>query len=146
MRRKLIISLTSVAIYARRDGTRNTISKKERDSMFEAKDFKKIDMKYFEIVSKTSYHIIIRSKNTKHYWDIAYVAVTIDRPQIAIFHKHKAEDAFHRQKNFNPRSVEDAQALIKDHDIFHLKREKEKRIKRRNRINARNEKLPLLAK
>lgn len=97
-------------------------------------------------MSKTSYHIIIRSKNTKHYWDIAYVAVTIDRPQIAIFHKYKAEDAFHRQKNFNPRSVEDAQALIKDHDIFHLKREKEKRIKRRNRINARNEKLLLLAK
>ncbi len=88
--------------------------------MFERKDFEEIDREYFDVINETCYHIILKSKNTGHTWDI----MCQERPNgrsLVISHKHKDKDPFHIQRGFHPKTVEDAQKKIMKHDLWHLK-------------------------
>ena len=92
--------------------------------MFTKEDFSDIDTVYFSVKSFTGYHIILKSKNTGHIWDIYY------RPfpgghSLVIHHKHKEKDPFHQQPYFHPRTLEEAQDMIKKHDTWQLKGRKE---------------------
>lgn len=87
--------------------------------MFEKSEIKQIDKDYFKIIQATAYHIIIKSKNTKHTWDI-YCRDGDGFRSLVISHKHKDEQPFHEQAMMHPRTVIEAQELIKEHDNFQL--------------------------
>lgn len=99
--------------------------------MFSKKETAQIDRKYFDVIHVTGYHIIVRSKNTGHYWDIESVELFFGKKIISIMHKHNREDTYHIQKRFHPRSVEEAQEMIKKHDDFHIRERVLKKTKKK---------------
>ncbi len=89
--------------------------------MFTRADVEKIDKAYFQIISTSSYHIILKSKNTGHSWDIQCKELFSGRQSLVIHHKHVDSDPFHDQLHLHPRTVIDAQRLIKEHDLFQMR-------------------------
>jgi hypothetical protein len=87
--------------------------------MFTQKDYAQIDTEYFEVKTKTQYHIVLKSKNTGHFWDIEYRGRPGGR-SLLINHKHKESQPFHPQNRYHPRSVADAQRLIREHDVWQM--------------------------
>ncbi len=87
--------------------------------MFEKKDFINVDRKYFKVINETAYHLTLKSKNTGHTWDIECRENPTGRSLI-VNHKHKDSDPFHEQPWFHPRSIEEAQELIKSHDAWQI--------------------------
>lgn len=92
--------------------------------MFTKKDYTFIDTKYFDVEHISLYYIILKSKNTKHIWSIYSQCTTLGKRSLVISHKHHAIDQFHIQKWMHPKSVIEAQEMIKKHDIWHLKNRK----------------------
>lgn len=88
--------------------------------MFTTKDFKQIDKEYFGVITKTGYHIILKSKNSGHTWDI-YCQESGRGRSLVISHKHNDFEPFHVQRKYHPKSVEEAQQMIMKHDKWHLK-------------------------
>ena len=88
--------------------------------MFNQHDFDKIDRTYFDVLQISGYHIILKSKNTKHIWDLYFKETQIGKSSIIISHKHNDTDPFHEQAQMHPKSVDEAQLLIKDHDRWHI--------------------------
>ena len=88
--------------------------------MYCQKDFNKIDCTYFEVIQLTGYHILLKSKNTKHIWDIYIKETYSGKSSIVVMHKHNEADPFHEQWNMHPKTVREAQWLIKDHDRWYL--------------------------
>ncbi len=87
--------------------------------MFEKKEFEYIDREYFQVINETCYHLILKSKNTGHTWDITCK----DNPggrSLVILHKHKDDYPFHEQPTMLPRSIEDARDMIKEHDAWQI--------------------------
>ena len=85
--------------------------------MFEKKDFENVDREYFQVINETCYHLTLKSKNTGHTWNIA----CIENPHgksFVISHKHNDNDPFHLQPGFHPRSIQEAQEMIKTHDTW----------------------------
>ena len=91
--------------------------------MFKNSEINQIDQKYFTIIQSTGYHIIIKSKNTKHTWDI-YCRDGDGFRSLVISHKHKDEQPFHEQGMMHPRTVLEAQKCIMEHDEWHMKNRK----------------------
>lgn len=87
--------------------------------MFEKKDFINVDRKYFKVINETAYHLTLKSKNTGHTWDIECRENPTGRSLI-VNHKHKDSDPFHEQPWFHPRSIEEAQEMIKSHDAWQI--------------------------
>lgn len=87
--------------------------------MFDKKDILQIDRDYFIVKSSTCYNICLQSKNTKHHWTIQPVTNNGFRSLI-VLHRHGNSGDFHIQPKFHPRTVSQAQELIKSHDLFQL--------------------------
>ena len=87
--------------------------------MFNKKDLSQIDKTYFKVAAATCYNICLQSKNTKHHWIIQSIINNGFRSLI-IYHRHGNNGEFHIQPRFHPRSVAQAQELIKSHDLFQL--------------------------
>ena len=43
-----------------------------------------------------------------------------NRRSLIVFHRHDSSGYFHVQSHYHPRTIEQAQNLIKEHDNFHL--------------------------
>ncbi len=39
---------------------------------------------------------------------------------VLVYHKHKEQDPFHEQVGFHPKTIEEAEKLIKEHDIWQI--------------------------
>lgn len=100
--------------------------------MFEKDEFEKLDNQYFKIFQKTAFHIILMSKNTNHFWDIESKSLFYGQRAIVVHHKHKKEDNFHVQLRFHPRTIDEAQNLIIEHDLWHLNGRKQQNRTRKN--------------
>ena len=92
---------------------------KERNCMFTQKDISQIDRDYFVVNATTLYNICLVSKNTKHHWTIQPQTINGHRSLI-VLHRHGKSGEFHVQPHFHPRSISQAQDLIKSHDRFQL--------------------------
>ncbi len=88
--------------------------------MYEKNDFEQIDKEYFQVLTQTGYHIILKSKNTEHIWDI-YCQEHSRGRSLVINHKHNETEPFHVQRKYHPKTVEEAQKRIKKHDKWYLK-------------------------
>lgn len=88
--------------------------------MYTKKDFIQIDREYFEVICETCYHIQIKSKNTGHIWNIECRCPRPGVRSLIVKHKHKHTHAFHQQRYTHPRSILEAQEIIKAHDKWHL--------------------------
>ena len=95
--------------------------------MFTQEDIGQLNRVYFDIIQITGYHIVVRSRNSKHFWDIECVELFHGGRQIIIKHKHNDSDSFHVQKGCHPRNIREAQNLIKSHDGYFLKKKAIKR-------------------
>ena len=91
--------------------------------MFDQKDFEQIDKEYFEVLNMTGSHIILKSKNTGHSWDL-YCTDWAHGRVIQVFHKHYDHDWFHEQRKIHPSNVAYAQTRIKKHDEWYLRHKK----------------------
>lgn len=89
--------------------------------MFTKNELKKLDRAYFKVQTEVAYHIIVKSINTGHIWDIESVELYPGKRCIVINHKHNERDVFHRQLKMHPKSLVEAQNMIKCHDAWHLK-------------------------
>lgn len=87
--------------------------------MFTRKELQMVDTDYFLVIERTAFHIIIKSINTGHIWDL-YSKENPHGTSIVVFHKHDDGAAFHEQPWMHPSSVIDAQEAIKSHDAWHL--------------------------
>ncbi len=94
--------------------------------MFKKEDLQCLDRKYFEILQESGYHITMESNLTGHIWDIAWRENPTGK-SFVISHKHKASDPFHLQPRMHPKTVEEAQEMIKDHDRWVLEKKKNKK-------------------
>lgn len=92
---------------------------KERNYMFTRKDISQIDRDYFVVNATTLYNICLVSKNTKHHWTIQPQSINGHRSLI-VLHRHGNSGEFHVQPHFHPRTISQAQDLIKSHDRFQL--------------------------
>ena len=92
---------------------------KERNYMFTRKDISQIDRDYFVVNATTLYNICLVSKNTKHHWTIQPQTINGHRSLI-VLHRHGNSGEFHVQPHFHPRTISQAQDLIKSHDRFQL--------------------------
>ena len=81
---------------------------------------KQIDRGYFIVQKETLFHIQLKSKNTKHIWDIESQSIFHNKRSLVIYHKHNESDPFHAQPKFHPRTIIEAQEMIKSHDKWHL--------------------------
>ena len=88
--------------------------------MFTRADFSCIDKEYFEVKTLTGFHIILKSRNTGHTWDIESRQLTAEQGSIVVNHKHKDGDPFHPQPLFHPKNILEAQELIKAHDEWYI--------------------------
>ncbi len=88
--------------------------------MFTFKDFQGIDSKYFTILEKSAYNIILKSNNTGHTWGLQDKSLNNTIRSLVVLHKHNDMDTFHVQLAYHPRTVGQFQRLIKKHDEYQL--------------------------
>ncbi len=88
--------------------------------MFTKQELKKIDRKYFEILRKSAFYVDLKSKNTGHSWSIYSRQLDTKTRSLIIRHKHHDKDEYHEQLRYHPRTIEQAQSMIKAHDKWHL--------------------------
>lgn len=87
--------------------------------MFALADNKRIDRQHFDVLLFSTHHIILRSKDTKHIWDLTKCELFWGDSRITVYHKHHPEDAFHYQRGFDSKTITQAQAKIIAHDKWH---------------------------
>lgn len=88
--------------------------------MFAKREMREIDRKYFKPILETAYHVQLKSKNTGHIWDIECRPTYGNYRSLVVYHKHKGTDPFHEQLGMHPKTISEAQELIKNHDKWHL--------------------------
>ncbi len=92
--------------------------------MFSKKDFTLIDERYFQVIHKSSNHIILKSSKTEHIWTIYSKDHSLKLRSIEVWDQHHEYDQPHIQPRFHPKSVGAAQMLIKEHDKYILDKER----------------------
>ena len=70
-----------------------------------------VDKKYFDVIRTSDQDVILRSKNTGHWW-----LIRCSDEGCVLFHKYKKKDQFHLQM-IAP-SFRQAVRNIKNHDIW----------------------------
>lgn len=106
--------------------------------MIDRIDIEAIDKEYFEIMEIKDYILVLRSRNTGHFWSLLEQEYNGCRT-FQIRHKHKEEAPYHSQKN-RP-SVAACCDYIKSHDAYQLKKDCEKK-KRRQAEKRKKRALP----
>ena len=99
--------------------------------MLERTDLLAIDKDYFDFIEAKDYSLVLRSRNTGHYWYLLEQEYNGSR-SFLIHHKHNASKPYHPQKN-RP-SIEACCEYIMSHDAFHLDRARKKERRRQQRI------------
>ena len=92
--------------------------------MISQTELRLIDEDYFEIINSREYTVTIHSKNTGHDWHLLERFANGHR-SFLISHRHNAYEPYHPQKS-RP-TIEACCDYIKDHDSYHLKRERKKK-------------------
>ncbi len=90
-------------------------------------DISEIDRDYFRRIEVTCYYVLLQSRCTGHYWYIRVNCTSNHRTNLFVYHKHHKQDAFHPQTTAP--SIKKVCKYIKEHDAYHLKRVKAKRVK-----------------
>lgn len=98
--------------------------------MIDQTDVDSINKKYFEIIEKKDYTIVIRSRDTDHYWCLLEQVYNGHR-FFQISHRHHATDSYHIQ-TCRP-SVSVCCEYIRGHDAYHLERTRKKEERRMRR-------------
>lgn len=98
--------------------------------MIDSNDLKAIDTEYFVVEGVKDYSIVLRSKNTGHYWYLLEQNYNGQR-SFLIHHRHNTAKAYHLQKS-RP-FIHACCEYIKDHDAFHLERARKKKDRRLKR-------------
>lgn len=99
--------------------------------MIDSIDIEAIDTEYFEIIEIKKYTLVLRSRNTGHFWCLLEQVYSGHRT-FRISHKHKKTDPYHFQRN-KP-SILACCAYIQDHDRYHLQKNQEKGEQRLRRL------------
>lgn len=102
--------------------------------MIDSNDIAAIDTDYFEIKEIKDYSLVLQSKNTGHFWYLLEQDYNGNR-SFLIHHRHNTTKAYHPQKS-KP-YIYACCEYIKDHDTFHLEREKKKESQRLKRLASR---------
>ena len=100
--------------------------------MITPKELRSIDRSYFDVIEATPFYIVLRSKNTGHWWYLLEQEYSCFR-SFYVSHKHHETDSYHPQTCRG--SVEDCCLYIKGHDAYHLKRTRRKQLKRMKRLS-----------
>ena len=98
--------------------------------MIESADLEAIDTEYFDIVESRDYTVLIHSKNTGHDWHLLERIANGHR-SFLISHRHSVLHPYHLQKS-KP-SISACCEYIMDHDAYHLKKNKGKKVKQEKR-------------
>lgn len=85
-----------------------------------------IDRRHFIIVNQTVYYLELKSMSTGHSWLIYSKQLDTKHRSLVINHMHHDGDAYHEQIHMHPRSIKQAQAMIINHDRWHLNGRKHK--------------------
>ena len=88
--------------------------------MITFKEINAISSSYFDIIEKRVDFVVLKSKNTNHFWVIRKY-VSQKYTSIIVEHKHQASEQYHVQQRWHPRDVKGAVRLIKAHDEFQLR-------------------------
>ena len=94
--------------------------------MIKNKELVSIDHAYFDILETTPFFIVLRSKNTGHYWHLL-LQIRNGHQSFFISHKHHKTDSYHPQACRG--SIKYSCQYIKEHDTFHLQRMQRKKKK-----------------
>ena len=111
--------------------------KRKDRTMIDSTDLAAIDANYFDIIGTKDYLVVLRSRDTGHYWSLLEQEANGHRTFL-ISHKHNAADQFHSQKN-KP-SINACCEYIMDHDAFHLDRKRKQKESRLQRLAAQGQK------
>ncbi len=95
--------------------------------MITSKDLRSIDRVYFDVIEVTPFYLVLRSKNTGHFWHLLEQDYRCFR-SFKVFHKHHETDNYHPQTCKG--SIGACCLYIKGHDAFHLKRTRWKKNRR----------------
>lgn len=98
--------------------------------MIDGNDIEKIDKTYFDIVEKKDYGIVLRSHCTGHEWYLLEQVYNGCR-SFQISHRHSSSKPYHLQRN-KP-SIVACCDYIKDHDAYHMRKERKKEDQRQKR-------------
>ena len=94
--------------------------------MIEPVDLEAIDTEYFDIIVAKDYLVVLHSRITGHDWAMLE-RVANNHRTFVISHRHGPGRPYHTQKN--RASIAACCDYIKDHDAFHLERERQKQEK-----------------
>ncbi len=99
--------------------------------MITSADISSIDTSYFEIVDVKDFTLIIRSRNTGHFWALLERMANGHRTFL-ISHKHHETDPYHFQKIRGSADgrINAAIEYIMHHDKDYISRLREKKLKR----------------
>lgn len=100
--------------------------------MIEPVDLESIDTEYFDIIEVEDYLLVLRSRTAGHDWALLEREANGHRT-FQISHRHGEGKPYHVQKS-RP-SVEACCDYIKNHDAFHLERERQKKERRQRRLS-----------
>ena len=98
--------------------------------MIKNTDLNNVKVGYFHIIEVKEYSLVLRSKNTGHYWYLLEQEANGHRT-FQISHKHNESDAYHVQRS-KP-TIMNCCEYIMSHDAYHLERiqkQKERRLRR----------------
>lgn len=88
--------------------------------MFQRNEFQELDRTYFEVRETSVCNIVLKSKSCGHMWAIQSRELFPGKRSLVILHKHKEADPYHEQALMHPKTVAEAQDLIKAHDTWHI--------------------------
>lgn len=108
--------------------------------MIEQSDIEIVDKEYFEIMESKDYVLVLRSRNTGHFWCLLEQEYNGCR-FFQIRHRHHAENPYHIQKS--RATIADCCEYIQSHDAYHLKKERRKEERRQRRQAEKHQKKAL---
>ena len=107
--------------------------------MVKQTEIESIDREYFDIIEARDYVLVLRSRNTGHFWCLLEQEYNGHR-FFQISHRHHAENPYHIQKS-RP-TIADCCEYIQSHDAYHLKKERRKEESRQRRQEEKRKKEP----
>jgi len=82
--------------------------------MFSAHELNTIDRCYFSVYKATPIEVVLKSKNTRHFWKL----LPASKKGYTLYHSHQGDGNYHVQCNSS--SLQSAISTIKKHDSYQL--------------------------
>lgn len=83
--------------------------------MFSMQQLNTIDRSYFSVYKATPFEVVLKSKNTRHFWKL----LPASKKGYTLYHSHQGDANYHVQ--CNTPSLQSAINTIKKHDSYQLK-------------------------